>query len=313
MSVFAGFSTSRDIWLRVPELIGCPTTAQPSPQHGPGKSEMEMARSALPFSLPDEEIHILVPHSSCRRVNPGFKCHVWNGPTRGSYLHVGNGVYLSTPEACWSQMATALDVTGAAILGYQLCSSYIPIPPLGTPNAARSPLSTPKKLIAFFERTTQTKGRRVADEALRYISGNAASPRETAIALLLSLPRRLGGYGLPVPVLNRKIPLGHMGQSLTSRGYFVADLMWPEHNLCVEYDSDLFHRKERQAVMDSNKRNALQAMGFTVVTLTNAQVKNVRAFDEAARALAVAMGVSLRIRRSRWLQDHMNLRRRVLF
>lgn len=312
MHAFIGFDTSEYIWLRAAEMKGRATTATPSERSTLNRVDLDKAREMLPFLPPEEPLHLIMPERSCVRVIPGAQCHIWNGPIKGSYRTIGNGLHLSTPEACWRQMAGVHDVVGAVLLGYRLCATYIPLLPFGVPWVMRQPLTTPERLEAFLARTDRGRGCATAREALHFIASSSASPRETAIALLLSLPRRLGGYGLPVPILNARIPLGQRGQSLANKDYFVADLFWPEQKVCVEYDSDMFHSSQQRAVMDSTKRNALSAMGYTVVTLTNAQVKDAGQFDKAARSLAIHLRIVLRIRSEKWLRNHILIRQRLL-
>lgn len=313
MQTFLGFHSSEHVWLRAQEIIGVPTTALPSAKHIPTKSEIEKVRTQIQCLPANEPLHVLVADKSCIRTHLDATCHVWNGPAKGSFLNIGNGLHLSTPEACWRQIAGVRDAIGTILLGYQLCGTYVPFSPSDAPWVKRNPLTASRKLEAFLARTPQGRGCAIAREALPFVADNSASPRETAIALLLSLPRKYGGYGLPLPLLNQPIHLGKRGRPLTSKSYFVADLLWPDCKVCVEYDSEMFHRGVRSSVMDSEKRNALQAMGYTVVTLTNAQVKSVARFDETAKTIAFLLGKTLRIRRADWIQRHILLRRRILF
>mgnify|MGYP007055184147 FL=1 len=57
-------------------------------------------------------------------------------------------------------------------------------------------MTTVERLRAFTENVGPVHGRKKAARALQYVMGDSASPRETALAMLLCLPYRLGGYGI---------------------------------------------------------------------------------------------------------------------
>lgn len=313
MALFLGFRTTQSIWLAADSLLGTPTRKQPPAADPPRHAAVTEARSSLLDAHiigPDDELHLIVGDQSSVRFLKGVRCHRWAAPERQSFRSLTNSLCLSTPEATWRQMAISLDLVDLTRLGYDLCGSFVPTSETWQ---RREPLTTPLKLSHFLQRTDQGKGSAVARKALGCLAGNSASPRETALALFLCLPRSVGGYGLPTPSMNVAIPLPHKGRHLAHNQYFVADLIWPEYKVCVEYDSDAFHGSEQRAVADSTKRNALLALGYHVVTLTNQQIKDARRLDEAAAAIAILLGRRLRIRSSTWMQKRYVLRKRLLF
>lgn len=315
MVSFVGFDTTHWLWSRAAVLSGDSTRAQPRHGRGPRRGELDSVRSFLwkTVELPDKEsVHLIVKSNDDRRRHSGLVCHVWQGPVRGTYRRLSDEVFVSSPEACWRQMAAVFDLIDLTRFGYELCGSYRPVSSMGFDWDKRLPLSTRKRLADYLAQTPGTSGCAVAKKALGCVVDGAASHRETAVAMLLCLPRSCGGYGFPRPLMNAKISLGQGGCRLTSRSYFVADLLWSEQKVCVEYDSDAFHGTRQRAVMDSGKRNALLALGYRVLTLTNDQVKDVRRFDEAARALAKLLGFRLRIRDAMWESRRAALRRRLL-
>ena len=64
---------------------------------------------------------------------------------------------------------------------------------------------------------------------------------ETALYLLLCLPRKLGGYGLPRPTLNAKRKVTALAGSFTLSRTLVPDLFWSSAMFDMEYDSEEFH------------------------------------------------------------------------
>ena len=100
-------------------------------------------------------------------------------------------------------------------------------------------------------------------EAVPLLDPRSESGPETRVRLLL----RAGG--LPTPEVNHVV--------LDARGRFVArvDLGWPEAKLAVEYDGD-HHRDRDQWVRDLRRRERLEALGWTVVVLTAADLRGPR-------------------------------------
>ena len=58
--------------------------------------------------------------------------------------------------------------------------------------------------------------------AAPWILDNAASPREAALALLMTLPNHLGGYHFARPRLNHSIELTGAARPLSRKEYYVA-------------------------------------------------------------------------------------------
>ena len=124
---------------------------------------------------------------------------------------------------------------------------------------------------------------------LRYAVASTASPAEARVAALLSLPACWGGYGLPSPEANARIEVRRGGEAVAVR---YADLLWRAYKLVLEYDSDAFHVGAEKIGLDSDRRAELQKEGYTVVTLTNLQLKQRDKLDDVVRVLCRAMGRS---------------------
>ncbi len=120
-------------------------------------------------------------------------------------------------------------------------------------------------------------------EALDESVERGASPAETACALLLSISRRRGGYGLPKPEMNLDVKAGG--------GSCVCDLVWPGERVALEYQSGIHERVARQSA-DRAKLNSLQAAGFTVLQAGKEDLKQLRRADELAAILCQALGVT---------------------
>ena len=79
-----------------------------------------------------------------------------------------------------------------------------------------------RKLTAYANSLDKTHGKRKAIKALRYVANGSASSRETILTMLLTLPYRMGGYGLKQPLLNHRIDLGRRERRIAGKNYLCA-------------------------------------------------------------------------------------------
>ena len=251
----------------------------------------DLGTSLGPWWLPTP-LHVLVARDSQRRGAAGYAYHVWVASLpKGSLLDTRNGFYVCSPELCFLQMASTLSLVELIQLGFELCGTY----DLDSGEVKKcAPLTTVAKLAALIEQIPNVNGRKKAVRALGFIGENSASPKETELAMLQCLPQRLGGRGFEMPLLNYRIDVNAFARKLTKKSYFVADMCWPAYRLIVEYDSDRYHEGARRKASDSARRNALEAMGYTVVTVTLDTVTSKDSVAEVAQALARHMGRRLR-------------------
>lgn len=138
----------------------------------------------------------------------------------------------------------------------------------------------------------------------------SASPAETSLALMLTMPVAFGGMGLPFPELNAIVDVSaHRGQ-LADRDKVTPDLLWRDERVAVEYDSAEFHESlgGRQLERDARRANTLTACGYRVLRITPDTIRSVADVELLARQLAHLLGVVLERP-----DDVQRLRRRRLF
>ncbi|MCL2151322.1 MAG: endonuclease domain-containing protein, partial [Coriobacteriia bacterium] len=157
------------------------------------------------------------------------------------------------------------------------------------------PLTDKTKLAAYLAQASGLRGHRQASRALQFVSENSASPMESVLAMLTSLPYRLGGYNLPMPLLNHRLDAPTTLMRNSGRSFFVCDQYYLEHKVDVEYDSDAFHAEAVPAERDLERRNALSALGVTVITVSWAQLKYVDKFDAVAKHLGRLLGKRIQL------------------
>jgi len=131
---------------------------------------------------------------------------------------------------------------------------------------------------------------------------------ETKVTMLLTLPYRHGGFGLPMPDLNAKVRPVKTAARSASKRYFFCDLFWPDLNVSVEYDSDRHHKRSEDLARDAMKRNSLVSVDVATITVTKLQLYNVSEFEKTAMHLAATMGRRLQYKKPEFYQKHQVLR-----
>jgi len=130
--------------------------------------------------------------------------------------------------------------------------------------------------------------------------------------MLLTLPNKLGGYGLPRPELNARVVPSKTAGKFSTRAFYTCDLFWPDHGLAVEYDSTQFHTGSAHIADDSRKRNSLALMGVKVITVTTRQLYDERDFEKATSIIAKCLCKRLEYKNPGFTAAHMELRSRLL-
>lgn len=278
----------------------------------PSRDLVRRARGLLPEA--GERLEALVPSARWRRKWSEARFAVWGAPVpAGAFLRLDEGVFVSSPEFCFLQMASRLPLVQLIWLGCELCAAYAvnPADPADLPG--REPPTTRARIIRFLDKAAGAPGVVRARRAARYIVDGAASPMEVAAALLLCLPCALGGCGLPRPQLNRRIDIGLQGAAVTGSRFFRCDLYWPEKRVALEYDSNDHHLRADESAADSARRNALAFLGVSVVTMTTRHLYSPSETDRVVRVLARHLSITLRPRVASYAARRHALRRVVLF
>lgn len=250
----------------------------------------------LPEPSPENPLCLLVP-TARNRGSSARVCATVCGkelPT-GSFYRGNNDASISTPEFLFVQMARELSFVELVELGMELCGTYRLACASYDTRYDFAPLTTPNKLKDYIDRASGLPGVKQARLALKHVLPNSASPMETVLYLLLCLPRRLGGYAFPQPILNKKVDITTSGKRFTLRSSSRPDLCWEKKKLDLEYQGSSHETLEARAE-DSMRRKALEKSGYTVYELTYAEVKDENLFRANVRALAKKLGVRIRSR-----------------
>lgn len=312
MGVFISHSSALEYWRREGAGSGISLSrAKPRPGMAPNRSLVAKLTS-FAKSESASPLDIVVAEGSSRLRMKGVACHVWGSPAADSFVQVEQGLYVSSPEACFLQLATKLSLPKLVEVGLELCGSYALRPNDTRGFQPRKPLATIATLGRYAAKAQGVHGVKPAVKALKFVVEGSASPMETILFMLLCLPTSLGGYGLELPCLNYCIVVPEGARKLVHQEAYWCDLYWKKAKLAVEYDSDMFHTDTNRIAHDAKRRNELAHLGLTVASVTRRQVYDAREFDETAHLIARRIGKRLRCSRKDALTKRYQLRQLLL-
>ncbi len=214
----------------------------------------------------------------------------------GSLYRLTPSIFVSSAALTFVHMAAReKDFMTLLQLGYEICGTYQTIRTSARTAYQVPPLTSIKELRNFIERNPSFYGVQKARKALRYIADGSASARETKLALLLGLPMSYGGYGLGIPRMNYEIETNSAAREIAGRNHLRCDLCWPQAKLDVEYQSREMHEGETHRIKDSRRTNALTAMGWTCINITNDELDSLHTMNVIADSIRKHIGKRERI------------------
>ncbi|MBC5585043.1 DUF559 domain-containing protein [Eggerthella sp. NSJ-70] len=287
------------------------------PDKAPSEEELaeivERLRSAYPQVRIDSPAHVLVSTGSYRRFSESCKEHVCSAPLAGRpFYRLSRNAYAAVPALALVQVASReQSEMSVRELAYELCGTY-QTERTGVDSAYQTPpLASIRELRDFASRNSSVDGARKVIRMLRYAADGSASPRETKQALVLGLPLMYGGYGLGIPRMNYEVKASPAARAITGKSCFRCDLCWPEAKLDVEYQSRESHEGEASRISDSRRANALAAMGWTVIGVTNDELDSLPATDTIASTIRRLLGKRAQVRVANHHARKLKLRRQL--
>ena len=296
----------------------------------------QLASLELPIQGLSAPFHLLVPTAVCRSRSKKVVTHVWSGAiARHSLVTTSDeGLLVSSPEFALLQLAgppqphasdddrklfARLDPSDPlrplddpdrwaidsrevllAQIAMELLGTYrLGTSPSGETNYGAVPLTSYNALAHFPDEIPSARGVELYRATLSHALSLSFSPMETMLALMLSLPPRLGGYGLPKPVLN--VRLRARRGDISSQATIFPDLYWPEQEVLLEYESLEFHERgtgilapDEKLAHDAERANTLLAMGMKPFVARPRQVLEPDRLDLLARQVAKRLGRPVR-------------------
>lgn len=258
-----------------------------------------------------ESIDVLVLRDCDRRFGNGVVAHVWSHPIPpGSLIEIDKGIYVVSPLLCLQQMAAKLNEVELIELLLEACGRYALLPG-SFDMVKRDPLVSVAELRKYCSEIKGQRGSHKLQRALGSVRDGARSPMETAFFMILMLPRRLGGEGLTDLEMAYRIDVRGSARLLTRRSYFECDAFLPRTKTDFEYNG-IVHEEEAQFVTDAERINALEAMGYNVITITRRSFFDKGAFGRLMRAIELRLGRRSSRTTADFAQRQEELRRFVL-
>ncbi|MGI6220613.1 MAG: hypothetical protein ACOYIP_01875 [Coriobacteriales bacterium] len=262
-------------------------------------------------------LHILVGDHGHRRSSADIQCHTWSKELpKKSICRLVDNIHVTTPEMSFltASLSRALDVIDLIALGDELCGTYSTIGfregegHAGYDFYTRQALCTPQSLNTFLAEAGLAP-RSKALAAAKWLVPFSRSPMETLTEMLLCLPPRLGGYGLPAPVMNASVPLPPHIAKLAGIGTLHPDLCWPAQKVALEYKGQEDHDEPAQRVCDILRENVLSHDGVTIISLTKWQFASFEGMRIIAKHLSGILGS--RVKDGVRTEDRLELHRRL--
>lgn len=252
-----------------------------------------------------------------RRRCQAIRDRVFAGPLTQSHLHVVDQyVSVCQPGPMLVQLAMDMDEVDLAQIACELCGTYGLTP--WAEDSFQSDLTalTSRAELVGYAKSARAVGVRGAGKAVRALdlaTDGSASPRETDLAVFFLLSRRLGGAGLGGFAVNAslEVPQRHR-EALDGQSEVKPDFLWTDAKLVVEYDSDAYHLTPKKKESDEARRRVLEAMGYTVMVVTNELVKDGAKLDAFVDDLTCRLGLRRRPL-TKWQQDSRDKLRERLF
>lgn len=226
-------------------------------------------------------------------------------------------LYFACPELIVLQMAARLSSEALAMIIMELCGSYSLAPdPDGKEGATFdiAPVTTINRIKSVAKHVRSRGGTETLRQALRYVLEGSASPGETTLAQMMSIPAEEGGYGFGRPILNGKLEVPVELQGCVSGGVYYPGLFLQDAYVDLEYQSAEFHLDPVAAASltiareglpnadpglsawriafiakgdaDLRRMRDLQFLGLHVVPVTNYDLKDIYRLDKVACAVA---------------------------
>lgn len=226
-------------------------------------------------------------------------------------LHDGSS--RATPEFAFLQYASHAFLPQVVQFGMELCSFYTTRHDehQGDYIMLEEPYCTREGLRAYLRDARGYPGYEQAMQALEFVVEGALSPMDSYLIECLCLPRELGGYELTEPATGGFFGdgSGALGRAPTADSPYTAyDLCWPWQQVALQYTGDNPpSRRERRSLA------APQTFDLDVVCVTTQEVKDPRAFEEAALLLASKLDVSLPNPNAAFAKARERLRQQLTF
>ena len=301
------------------------------------KEVCEQAPTEVQRLLATCPVHVMVADRRDRRSDGMVRHLCETALPDGSFLQLCNGVLVPAwPYYYLLKCREMPSLSESLMLGMELCGSYghaivgdrstgafYRKPRRGADGKLFTTWNSPKikqattidELRNYVDQAPGVKGVVRAKEALRYVLDGSASPTESALALMATLPCKLGGYGFAGMELNPEVTVPAEKRHLTRFDSYHPDGYLRALETDLEYESNERHTGAAAVMRDKARRNDIQALGIEVKDVTWEMLSHVGSLDllfEQLLEKEFAMGLDSRRKHRRAVRNPDNRARRVV-
>ena len=209
----------------------------------------------IPSDGSKSDLHVMVSDQTHKWRNREVRAHLsLSTLPPESIFRVSPEIIVASPELTLLQLARTSSLLPSIELACEWCGSYALTSGEDSCLYDRTPITDLTRLKKLLAQKPKPRGSTAMIKVVEFASERLASPRETECLLILVLPVRLGGFALPVPLVNQQIPLG----------------------------STPFGR-----------RSVLAALGYTVIVITKRDLESLPALERKVQQIVFALGVKV--------------------
>ena len=274
-----GYGSALDFW-RAARIAGAgPATEPEGVVFGACRDEGLQARAKRAADLCGSGLPLdtVVGARGERRNCDAMNDRVWSGPLAGQLTRLDNEAWVCSFAATFVQLGSLLDEVELAALAYEMCGTYgLPSTAIDEGAQDLAPLTAVAELRSYASaaHALGVRGAKRACDALGLVVDGSNSPRETDLAVLLSLSRRKGGYDLRGFEMNAVIKVPKSQKAALGQASITPDFLWLDKKVALEYDSNAHHLSPQEKEHDEARRRVLENMGFRVFVMTNEVIRS---------------------------------------
>lgn len=260
----------------------------------PNEIEAALSRCGGILTSP---VHLFVGSPKMRVSNRRVVSHTCTAKLPfGAFLDMGDGLFVASPELCFMRATASSHPARAVELGFELCGHYRLDRRESRGFIQAPPLASALQVETFVGAVCAARGAREARRLYHYVLDGARSPMESALAILLGFPTSRGGFDLGGFEINGRIDVPLSFRPMVGgKSYLLADMLWRDKRVILEYDGVLDHTGADRIASDAGRRNALEGLGYTVMTLTKRQLRH---WDELQASFALLSRYLNKVERS---------------
>lgn len=236
-------------------------------------------------------LELLIPDGVSRRRSARLVSRFWRRPLPArSFIELGGGVHVALPEFALLQLEEGKSDVALALWMFEMRGAYTTGCIAGTSTVRCLPLTDGVRMERFVKGIAGERGSARLKRAACLSADNSASVMESAMVMLLTFPRHRGGYGLPMPEMNRRIDVPQPLREVARKSWVACDALWRDARVALEYDGRLDHAGTSNVRRDYERSSVLNMLGVQQISVTSEVLFDAEQFNRLARQVAGLIG-----------------------